>query len=269
MVALLVIVFREVLEIGLVVGIVLAATRGVSGRSWWIGAGITSGVVGAVVMAALADRISHLFAGASRHALEAAVLAIVVVMLGWTLVWLSVHGRDTAAELKQVSRDVAAGRKPLKALAVVGFVAALREGVEVILFVYGMVAAGNLTILDVTAGIGLGILYGVAVASALYLGLEAIPLRHVFKVISVLITLLAAGLAAQAVGLLQSAGLLPLWSEPVWDTSHILRQGRILGRILHTLIGYLQQPTGLQIVAYALTIIAIVVAIRGRPWSDP
>jgi high-affinity iron transporter len=147
---------------------------------------------------------------------------------------------------------------------VVIFVAVLREGVEAILFVYGMIAAGRLSTLDVTAGIGLGILYGVAVAGALYLGLGAIPLRHVFKVISVLITLLAAGLAAQAVGLLQSAGHLSLWSEPVWDTSHILQQSRLPGRILHTLVGYLQQPTGLQIAAYALTIVAIVVAMRSR-----
>lgn len=262
MVALLVIVFREVLEIGLIIGIVLAATRGVLHRGWWIGAGIAGGVVGAVVAASLADRIAHLFADASRHALEAAALTIAVVMLGWTLVWLSARGRDMAAELEQMGRDVVEGRKPLKALAVVIFVAVLREGIEVILFVYGMVAAGRLTTLDVTAGVGLGILYGGAVAGALYLGLGAIPLRHVFKVMSVVITLLAAGLAAQAVGLLQSAGHLPLWSEPVWDTSHILQQGRLLGRILHTLVGYLQQPTGLQIAAYALTIVAILVAMR-------
>jgi high-affinity iron transporter len=88
-------------------------------------------------------------------------------------------------------------------------------------------------------------------------------------VISTLITLLAAGLAARAVGLLQSAGYLPLWSEPVWDTSHILRQGRLLGRILHTLVGYLQQPTGLQIAAYALTIIAIAVAMRAYGRATP
>lgn len=261
MLAVLVIVFREVLEAGLVVGVVLAATRGVPGRSWWIGAGIAAGVAGALVMAGLADQIGHLFAGAGRQIVNAVILAIAVAMLGWTVVWMSVHGRQMAAELKQVGRDVAEGRKPLRALAIVVCVAVLREGFEVVLFVYGAVAGGGVTALDVASGVGLGVLGGAVVAGALYLGLAAIPLQHVFKVISVLITLLAAGLAAQAVGLLQSAGYLPLWSTEVWNTSHILRQSSILGRILHTLVGYLQKPTGLEIVAYVLTILAIVTSM--------
>lgn len=262
MVAVLVIVFREVLEVGLVLGVVLAATRGVAGRSAWISAGIAVGVAGALVMAGIADRIGDFFTSSGGQILDAAILAVAVAMLSWTVVWLSVHGRRMAVALTQLGHDVAEGCKPLKALAVVVAVTVLREGFEVVLFVYGTVAAGKLTSLDVAAGVGLGILYGAAVAGALYLGLGAIPLRHVFKVISVLITLLAAGLAAQAVGLMQAAGNLPLWSEPAWDTSHILRQGSIVGRILHTLVGYLQRPTGLQVASYAATIIAIVVAMR-------
>jgi len=262
MIAVLVIVFREVLEVGLIVGIVLAATRGVAGRGWWIGAGIAIGVAGAVVMAGLADRVGDMFTSAGRQVLDAAILALAVAMLGWTVVWLSVHGRRMAADLKQVGSDVARGRKPLKALAVVVCVAVLREGFEIVLFVYGTGAAGKLTTLDIAAGVGLGILYGAAVAGALYLGLGAIPLRHLFKVMSVLITLLAAGLAAQAVGVMQSAGYLPLWSTPAWDTSHILRQGSIAGKILHTLVGYLQRPTGLQVAAYAATIVAIALAMQ-------
>jgi high-affinity iron transporter len=262
MLAVLVIVFREVLEAGLVVGVVLAATRGVAGRTLWIGAGILAGVAGALVMAGLADQIGHLFAGAGRQILNAIILAIAVAMLGWTVVWMSVHGRQMTAELKQVGRDVAEGRKPLKALAIVVCVAVLREGFEVVLFVYGAAASGGITALDVATGVGLGVLGGAAVASALYLGLAAIPLQHVFKVISVLITLLAAGLAAQAIGLLQQAGYLAFWNEEVWNTSHILRQSSIPGRILHTLVGYQQKPTGLEIVAYVATIVAIVIAMR-------
>ena len=38
----LIIVFREMLEAGLIVGIVLAATQGVAGRGRWIAIGIAS-----------------------------------------------------------------------------------------------------------------------------------------------------------------------------------------------------------------------------------
>lgn len=263
MLAALVIVFREVLEAGLVVGVVLAATRGVSGRSWWIAGGVLAGVAGAVVVAALAGELSSLFEGSGRRIFNAAILAVAVVMLAWTVVWMSVHGRRMTADLKKVGKDVAEGRKPLAALAVVVGIAVLREGAEVVLFLYGMVASGEIGAFDVAAGGALGVLGGAAVAGALYLGLAAIPLQHVFKVIAVLITLLAAGLAAQAIGLLQAAGHLQVWSQPVWDTAHILRQGSIPGRILHTLVGYQARPSGLELVAYVATILAIVTAL----WS--
>lgn len=258
----LIVVFREVLEAGLVVGVVLAATRGVSGRSWWIAAGVAAGVVATALIAGLAEQMSTLVHGSGRKVFNAAILAVAVVMLGWTVVWMSVHGRQMAADLKKVGKDVAEGRKPLAALAVVVCVAVLREGVEVVLFLYGMVAAGEVTALDVVIGGALGILGGAAVAGVLYLGLAAIPIKHVFKVIAILISLLAAGLAAQSVGLLQSAGYLPLLSAEAWDTSHILRQGSILGRILHTLVGYLARPTGLELVAYAATLVAIFASMR-------
>jgi len=52
MIGALIIVFREVIEAGLIVGIVLAATHGVLGRTFWIGLGIGAGIVGAVLLVA-------------------------------------------------------------------------------------------------------------------------------------------------------------------------------------------------------------------------
>ena len=51
MLAIAIIVFREVLEASLVVGIVLAASRGVARRGVWVAAGISVGVLGAVLVA--------------------------------------------------------------------------------------------------------------------------------------------------------------------------------------------------------------------------
>jgi high-affinity iron transporter len=50
----LIIVFREVIEAGLIVGIVMAATQGVTGRGRWVAIGISAGVLGAAVVAAFA-----------------------------------------------------------------------------------------------------------------------------------------------------------------------------------------------------------------------
>ena len=67
----LVIVFREVLEAGLIVGIVMAATRGVDGRGRWISIGIGTGVVGAAIVAAFAGVISQAFEGSGQELFNA------------------------------------------------------------------------------------------------------------------------------------------------------------------------------------------------------
>ncbi len=115
----LIIVFREVVEAGLVVGIVLAATRGIAGRGWWVSLGIVVGVLGASIVAAFAGVISNAFAGSGQELLNATVLIIAVVSLTWHNVWMAEHGREIVAELRRVGADVSAGRRPLTALAVV------------------------------------------------------------------------------------------------------------------------------------------------------
>jgi high-affinity iron transporter len=95
-----------------------------------------------------------------------------------------------------------------------------------------------------------------------YLGLVTIPARYLFGVTSTLIALLAAGMAAQAIAFLQQADILTAFDRPVWDTSWILRDGSFAGRALHTLIGYVDQPTAMQLIVYAATLIAIAVLMR-------
>ena len=70
----LIIVFREVLEAGLIVGIVMAATQGVPGRGRWISLGIAAGVLGACIVALFAGGISEAFEGSGQELLNAAVL---------------------------------------------------------------------------------------------------------------------------------------------------------------------------------------------------
>ena len=96
----LIIVFREVLEAGLIVGIVMAATRGVSGRGRWIVIGIGTGVLGAAVVAAFAGAISQAFQGAGQELFNAGVLLTAVVMLMWHNAWMARHGREIAAEMR-------------------------------------------------------------------------------------------------------------------------------------------------------------------------
>jgi len=106
MLASLLIVFREVIEAGLIVGIVLAATKGVAGRAIWVGYGVAGGVAGAGLVAAFAGRIAASFQGSGQEVFDASILLLAVLMLTWHNVWMAGHGRAMARDMK-ISRDEA------------------------------------------------------------------------------------------------------------------------------------------------------------------
>jgi high-affinity iron transporter len=261
----LVIVFREVIEAGLIVGIVMAATRGVAGRGRWVSFGIGAGVLGAAVVAIFAGAISQAFEGAGQELFNASVLGVAVVMLMWHNAWMARHGREIAEEMLKVGAAVSKGAKPLTALAIVVGLAVLREGSEVVLFLYGIMAQGTSGAALLMGGV-LGIAAGTAFTGLTYVGLLAIPTRYIFSVTSWLIALLAAGMAAQSVQFLNNAGLVVALERTVWDTSWLLSEGSLFGKLLHTLIGYTERPTEMQLMTYIATLFAMFLLMRlARP----
>jgi high-affinity iron transporter len=265
-IAALIIVFREVFEAGLIVGIVLAVTRTVKHRNQWIGGGVLAGVLGACVVAAFAGALSNLFAGMGQELFNAFILTVAVVMLTWHNVWMARHGSELAGELRAAGQAVVEGSKSLFALAVVVGVAVLREGSEVVLFLYGVLAGG-----DSGGGVALGgfagLLLGGVVCMLTYLGLVSIPTRKLFATTTALIALLAAGMAAQAAAFLEKANWLTVMDNVVWDSSWLLSDSSILGKALHTLIGYTDQPTAMQLTVYLaiLAVTFVLMRLYGAP----
>lgn len=269
MLSALIIVFREVIEAGLIVGIVMAATKGVERRGWWVAYGVIAGVVGASLVAAFAGEIADLFEGSGQELFNAAILLLAVAMLAWHNVWMAGHGRAIARDMKNVGAAVAAGERPLTALSIVVGVAVLREGSEVVLFLYGIASQGGTSNLAMLAGGMLGLGAGAAISALMYYGLLAVPAHRLFSVTSGLITLLAAGMAAQAVLFIQQAGYLQFLMNAVWNTSWLLPEGSLAGRLLHTLIGYSDQPNGLQIIAYLAVVAGITLLARWERARHP
>jgi high-affinity iron transporter len=257
MLATAIIVFREVLEAALIVGIVMAASRGALGRGVWVGSGIAGGVLGALGVAAAAGTIASMAQGIGQELFDAAILFTAVLMLGWHNVWMARHGRDLASNATQLGHDVRSGTQPLWALAFAVGLAVLREGSETVLFLYGIALAGEGGVSSLVLGGAIGLVIGVAAGIGIYWGLVSIPMRQLFTVTSWLVLLLAAGLASQGAAFLMQADLLPPLGSNVWDTSFLLSDQSIPGKILHTLIGYTAQPAGIQIVFYVTTLVVI------------
>lgn len=262
MLAALIIVFRESMEAGLVIGIVLAATQGVTGRSLWVAAGIIGGLIGACIVAFFAKALSGAMAGLGQEFFNALILSVAVLSLIGHNVWMSRHGREMGEKMKSLGKAVTAGASSLMALAIVVGISVLREGAEVVLFLYGIAIAGNDSAAMMLTGGVLGLALGALTTALMYLGLVHLPTRHLFRVTSVMLALLAAGMAAQAIAFYQQADIMDVLSQTAWNSSKLLSESSIPGKALHTLIGYTDQPTVMQLIVYGVTLAAIAVLMR-------
>lgn len=257
MLAALLIVFREVLEAGLIIGIVLAASRGIGGRNRAVILGIAAGLLGSVVVAMFAAQISSAFDGRGQELFAAGVLIIAVVMLAWHVVWMADHAREMTERLRKLGSEVIEGDKTLFALGAAVGLAVMREGSEVVLFLAGILMQGADGMASLALGSAAGLAFGAVVSAVLYFGLAALPVRQMFSFTGLMVTLLAGGLAAEAVHQLSNAGLLTILDGTMWNSSAILSETSWAGRVLHVLIGYREQPSIMQLIAYVATIATI------------
>ena len=256
------VIFREVLEAALIVGIIMAATHDVPRRNFWVIVGIAGGIAGSIVVAAFTDVIAAAAAGIGQELLNAAILFTAVAVLGWSIVWMRRHGRELSAHARNVGQGVSEGDVAIHMLAVVIGLSVLREGAEAVLFLYGIAASGGASSSALLFGGVIGLFGGVAIGWLMYLGLIRIAARHLFGVTSWMLALLAAGLASQGAAALMAAGVLPPLVNGVWDTSGLLSERNILGQILHTLVGYDSHPALIQVLFYGATLGAIAVMMR-------
>lgn len=262
MLATAIIIFREVLEAALIIGILAAATRNIRGSRRWLAAGVLVGLIGAGIVAASTEVIGELANGIGQELFNAIVLGIAVLMLAWHNIWMSSHGAAMAADAKALGNDIGDGRSECSALFLIVTLAVLREGAESVLFLYGIAASEGNGQSGMLLGGMLGILAGSAVGYGIYAGLLRLPVRWFFGATGVLVLLLAASMASQAARFLIQADLLPSLAAPLWDSSAVLSEESLTGRLLHTLIGYDSRPAGMQMVFYVTALIAIGLGMR-------
>lgn len=245
--------FREVFEIVLIVGIVLAATRGLPGRDKWIYLGFAGGVAGAAVVAFFTESISNLADGVGQEIFNAAIMFAAALFIGWTVIWMKRHAREMKSHFTKVGNAVAAGDIPSYSLSLVIALAILREGSEIVLFSYGMLAGGQ-SVATLALGATLGLTAGLIVGVLFYLGLLKISPRYFLQITSWLLILLVAGMMSQGVGMLIAAGYFENLSSTAWNSSWLLTDEHIAGQSLGVLIGYTSRPAEAQVITYALTL---------------
>ena len=257
-----IIVFREVLEAAIIIGIIAAATRDVPGRNTWISAGILLGLLGSALVAGSASTISNLADGVGQELFNAIILGAAIFMLAWHSIWMASHGKALAASARNVGKAIRDGASERSVLLAVIGIAVLREGAETVLFLYGIATSEQVGASALLLGGFAGIIAGICVGYALYKGLLRIPLHWFFTATSALVLLLAAGMASQMARFLIQADMIPALLTPLWNTSAVIPEKSIPGLLLHSLIGYDASPAGMQLVFYVATLLIIIAGIK-------
>jgi high-affinity iron transporter len=253
-----IVIFREFLEIAILLGIVLAATKNLSHRSSYIIAGVLIGLVGASLLGFFATQLSSSFGGMGDEIFNVGIILLTVFVLGWTAVWMKGYSTQIKEEMSLVASKIEKGNahKVILTLMVAGTI--FREGSEVVLFIYSFASSSqSLNAEQYLLGFTIGSLGGLLVGTWLYLGLLKFAGRYVFKVCFVLLIFIASGLAAEAAGILTSSGFINVLTERAWDSSWIVADHSIVGRLLKILVGYESKPNIMQLLFYCTTLLVL------------
>lgn len=261
MLQIIIVVFREILEISLILGILTSVTRNISGRTKWILSGLGLGLIGSFSLAFFTDKISESLNGVGQEIFNGTVLLTAAIMISWTVIWMQKHARSLSGQLKDLGNSIKIGKKPLYSLLIVSFLSVLREGAEVVLFTYSSYISG-VALDKIILGLLIGLSCGIAVGTALYLGMLKIFGKYFFIVTTWILIFLASGVTAQAFGFWINADILPALGNPIWDSSYILSQESIFGKFMHIFLGYVDRPAGLQIIAYLANLVILIFGLR-------
>ncbi|EJR8516911.1 FTR1 family protein [Salmonella enterica] len=251
MMAVILIVFREVLEAGLIISVILAACKGYK-ISHLVIAGITSGVIFSGLLALFTNSIENALSGTGQEVFNSALLLTATLMLSWQIVWMSTKGKEMADASRNEVRNILSEGNKNYAIAVVVAIAVMREGSEVVLFMYSIIISTGTSVTAMFTGGIIGVVAGIVFTFLLYRGLILIPLMFIFLLSNIVLTFIAAGLASQGIGILSSIDIIPAIKDTVWDSSWLLSDNSWQGGLARAIFGYTSTPSGVQIITWIL-----------------
>ncbi|HAF5884738.1 TPA: iron permease [Salmonella enterica] len=259
MIAVILIVFREALEAGLIISVILAACKGYK-ISHLVIAGITSGVIFSGLLALFTNSIENALSGTGQEVFNSALLLTATLMLSWQIVWMSTKGKEMADVSRNEVRNILSEGNKNYAIAVVVAIAVMREGSEVVLFMYSIIISTGTSVTAMFTGGIIGVVAGIVFTFLLYRGLILIPLKFIFLLSNIVLTFIAAGLASQGIGILSSIDIIPAIKDTVWDSSWLLSDNSWQGGLARAIFGYTSTPSGVQIITWIL-VAALILSI--------
>jgi len=247
---------REGLEAALIIGIVLGVLfklkrTDLNGVVW---RGVGLAVLLSFFTAIALNLLGMEFEGKGEEVFEGVAMLLAAGVLTWMILWMQNHGRNLKSEIEQQTNQAALGNGQ-KALFALAFLAVLREGIELALFL--LAARLTSSPLQTFLGALLGLLGAIILGWVLFTSTIKLSLRGFFGATNILLIIFAAGLVGLGVHEFNEAGIIPSVIEHVWDINGILSDKSEAGLVLKALMGYNGNPSLTEVAAYMLYLIGI------------
>jgi high-affinity iron transporter len=262
---------REGLEAALIIGIVLGALskirRSDLSPAVWLGTLSAIGV--SILTAILLTAFGMSLEEKAEQIFEGVTMLIAAGILTWMIFWMRKQARFLRSEL-EAGVNKAAASTGKRAMFWLAFVAVVREGVELALFITAAFFAGDqaqLTsnVIQTLAGTILGLGTAALLGWTLFATAVRLDLRRFFQVTGILLILFAAGLVAHGVHEFNEVGWIPSVVEHLWDVNAIVDENSVPGQLLRTLFGYNGNPSLTEMIAYFAYLVVVTMVWRREP----
>jgi high-affinity iron transporter len=259
MLATFVIGLREGLEAALIVGIVAAFLRknGKSLTALWIGVGLA--VILSIAVGVGLDLVERALPQAEQEGMETVIGAIAIFFVTGMIAWMNAHARDMRREL-EVQAAVALSHAGSLALAVMAFLAVLKEGFETSVFLLATFSAAQSATLAATGAI-LGILLAVFIGWGIYVGGVKLNLARFFRVTGVFLILVAAGLVVSALRTAHEAGWLNAGQQATVNLAWLVAPGTVQSALITGVLGIPADPRLIEVLGWCAYLVPVALFI--------
>ena len=247
---------REGLEAALVIGMLLSVLSRFNRKDTkplvWSGL-----AVAVVLSAAVAVGLAWMgmeFVGLGEMIFEGTTMLLAAAVLTWLILWVHRSASNPRGALEAKTR-LALGYNGGWGVFALAFLAVLREGVELALFLLAVEQASSplQTLMGALAGLAGSALLG----WLLFSSTRKMNLRGFFRVTNILLIVFAAGMVALGIHEFVEAGYIPALVDPLWNLNGFIRDQSQFGLLLKALVGYIAAPSLSEVLAYLLYLAGI------------